>query len=241
MTILRFPATSVRVNKPVFVIAIDGPTASGKGTLARQLASTLGFAWLETGALYRAVAYQTLSHFITADDEAAIQVLAQNMAEHFNADDLRNLALRADEVAQRASQISAFPGVRAALLDLQRNFAAQPPVGQGAVLDGRDIGTVVCPDAPIKLYITADINARAQRRTQELQNLGHAVTQEQVLAELLERDTRDQTRATAPLRPAADAVVIDTTNLSAEEVLSQALGVVGHVYPHLLPAAVAAG
>lgn len=223
------------------VIAIDGPTASGKGTLARRLARELGFAWLETGALYRAVGYRTLLNRIDAENEAQITELAQAMAAAFNPDDLRNLALRADDVAQRASQISAFPGVRAALLDLQRNFAARPPNGAGAVLDGRDIGTVVCPQAPVKLYVTADVAARAARRTQELQNLDHPVTYEAVLAELLERDERDQTRALSPLRPAADAVVIDTTNLSAEEVLTQALGVVSRVYPHLLPAAVAAG
>ncbi|QIR86333.1 d(CMP) kinase [Paracoccus sp. AK26] len=187
-----------------FIIAIDGPAASGKGTIARALAAHFGFHHLDTGLLYRAVGAKG------GDPIAAARTL--------EATDLARPDLRSAEAGQAASRIAAIPEVRAALLAFQHRFAGQEP---GAVLDGRDIGTVICPGAPVKLYVTASDQVRAQRRAAEL-----GADPVQMLAELQERDRRDRERATAPLRPAEDAVVLDTSNLTITDAIAQAVAVV---------------
>lgn len=208
------------MNKPV-IIAIDGPAASGKGTLARRLAEHLGFAHLDTGGLYRAVGLMLLEAGTPPSDaEAAIRA-ARNL-------DLRLLEderLREPSVGEAASQVAAIPEVRAALLDFQRQFAARSGV-KGAVLDGRDIGTVIFPDATVKLYVTASPETRARRRFLELRQRGETGTGEEVLAEIQARDRRDQGREAAPLRPASDAHLLDTTNLDIEGAFDLALKVI---------------
>lgn len=202
------------------VIAIDGPAAAGKGTLARGLAARLGLAYLDTGALYRAVGARTLAEGRDpADAEAAARV-----AEALTPADLQRPDLRSEAVGTAASVVAANPRVRAALLDFQRGFAACPPEGKaGAVLDGRDIGTVVCPDAPAKLFVDASVEARARRRMEELRQSGGGAIYAAVLADLKERDARDRNRADAPLKPADDAELLDTTDLGIEEALEAAL------------------
>ncbi len=187
-----------------FTIAIDGPAASGKGTIARALAARFGFAHLDTGLLYRAVGA------IGGDPVAA----AQNLVPA----DLDRGDLRTAAAGAAASRVAAIPAVRAALLEFQRRFARAEP---GAVLDGRDIGTVICPEAEVKLYVTASDETRAARRAAEL-----GADPAQMLAELRERDARDAARTTAPLRPATDAIFIDTTALSIEEAVARAAAVV---------------
>lgn len=218
------PALSFAPQKKI-VIAIDGPAASGKGTLARKIAARLGYAYLETGALYRAVAMTVIemggNPSKLQDVEPALAIVQRNLTPEL----LANPDLRREDVAQVASKVSALPLVRQKLLDFQRDFALNPPgnVG-GAVLDGRDIGTVVCPDADVKLFLTANVEARAERRWQDLRHT--AVTFEDVLTEMKERDLRDSSRATAPAKAAADAYVIDTTAVSADEVLEESIAVV---------------
>jgi cytidylate kinase len=202
------------------VIAIDGPSASGKGTLARRLARHLGLRHLDTGALYRAVALRLLRSGVDVTDAAA----AARAAAGIEAADLAEPDLRAPEVAGGASIVAAMPGVRAALLDYQRRFASEPP---GAVLDGRDVGTVVCPGADVKLYLDADPAVRADRRLAELRAAGARADGAEVAAAMAARDRRDAGRDVAPLRPAADAVVIDTTDQDAEAVFRRALAIVG--------------
>lgn len=187
-----------------FTIAIDGPAASGKGTIARALARQFGFAYLDTGLLYRAVAA------MGGDPVAAAQALT--------ADDLTRPDLRTAEAGQAASRVAAIPQVRSALVDFQRRFAAQPP---GAILDGRDIGTVICPDAEVKLYVVADDLTRARRRAAEI-----GADMDDMLAQLRDRDARDSSRATAPLRPAPDAVALDTTAMSIEDAVAAATRIV---------------
>jgi len=201
-------------------IAIDGPTASGKGTLARKLADALGFACLDTGLLYRAVGMALKRQGFTASDEAQAIAAAQalNVDQVMDDDELRSA-----EAGQWASQVSAIPGVRQALLEFQRSFAAQPP---GAVLDGRDIGTVICPDAPVKLYITASAEVRAERRYKELLSRGQDKSYADVLADIKARDDRDMNRAIAPLKPAGDAVMIDTSNMDPEKAFSVSLALI---------------
>jgi len=201
-------------------IAIDGPTASGKGTLARKLADALGFACLDTGLLYRAVGMALKRQGFTASDEAQAIAAAQalNVDQVMDDDELRTA-----EAGQWASQVSAIPGVRQALLEFQRSFAAQPP---GAVLDGRDIGTVICPDAPVKLYITASAEVRAERRYKELLSRGQDKSYADVLADIKARDDRDMNRAIAPLKPAGDAVMIDTSNMDPEKAFSVSLALI---------------
>jgi cytidylate kinase len=209
------------------VIAVDGPAASGKGTLARKLAERLGYAYLDTGALYRAVAFATLE--IAGDPsnirdvEPAIGIVKRNLTMEL----LANAALRRPDVSEASSKVAALPQVRAALLDFQREFAKNPPedVG-GVVLDGRDIGTVVCPDADIKLFVTATAEERARRRFKELQPRHPHLTLEEVLADLAQRDTRDSSRKVAPTMPANDATMLDTTKLSPAEVLDEATRIV---------------
>ena len=184
-----------------FTIAIDGPAASGKGTIARALAAHYGFAHLDTGLLYRAVGA------MGGDPIAAALALGPA--------DLSRPDLRSAEAGVTASIVAAIPEVRAALIDFQRRFAAQEP---GAILDGRDIGTAICPHAEVKLYVIADDRTRAQRRAAELD-----ADENEILAQLRDRDARDSTRATTPLRPAPDAVFLDTTALSIDEAIARAV------------------
>jgi cytidylate kinase len=202
-----------------FVIAIDGPAAAGKGTLARRLAEHLGYGYLDTGSLYRAVGIKTMrAGHDPADAEAAMAAARALVAE-----DLERPDLRSDEAAQAASRVAAQAGVRQVLLDFQRRFAKVPPGGRGAVLDGRDIGTIVCPDAHVKLFVTASLPVRANRRLRELRDRGAAVIHSTVLRDMKERDARDSERDVAPLRPAVDAYVIDTSDLDPDRVLAVAL------------------
>jgi cytidylate kinase len=202
------------------VIAVDGPTASGKGTLARRLAAHFGFAYLDTGSLYRAAALRLLRAGGDGSDVAAAVTAAQGIGP----DDLADPALREEATGNMASRVAALQPVRDALFALQRDFAACPPAGlPGAVLDGRDIGTVVCPDARVKLFVIADVTARARRRHLELTGQGREVAYETVLRDLEARDARDSARASAPLARADDAVLIDTTKLDIEAAFSAAL------------------
>lgn len=208
----------------MIVIAVDGPAASGKGTLARRLATHFGFAYLDTGKLYRAVGLKVVRSGGDAEDEEAAEAAARTL----DVAELDDPALSGDEAAAAASKVGAIQGVRAALLDLQRNFAATPPEGaKGAVLDGRDIGTVICPDATAKLFVTADVEVRADRRHKELLNRGESSIYPRVLEDLKARDDRDMNRASAPLRPADDAEVLDTSALNVEQAFAEALRIVG--------------
>ncbi|GER06194.1 cytidylate kinase [Iodidimonas muriae] len=205
------------------IIAMDGPAASGKGTLGRKLAEKFDLAYLDTGALYRAVglSLKRAGHGPEDADRAA------HAAKTLDSDLLNDPELRSEQVGHMASIIAANPVVRANLLAFQRDFAHQPPSGKaGAVLDGRDIGTVVCPDAHVKLYVSASDPVRARRRLHELQAKGVATDYETVLADLLERDRRDSQRATAPLKPAQDAVLLDTTELDIESAFERACQIV---------------
>lgn len=195
-----------------FTVAIDGPAAAGKGTVSRAVAAHFGFAHLDTGLLYRAVGARVLAG---TDPIAAAQSLA--------AGDLEDEALRTPEVAQAASKVAVIPEVRAALVDFQRAFARR---AGGAVLDGRDIGTVICPQAEAKLFVTASAEARAERRFLELAARGIVTTRAEVLADVKARDARDMGRADAPLRPAEDAVQIDTTKLTIDAAVAAAIAVV---------------
>jgi len=204
-------------------IAIDGPAASGKGTLARRLAERFDLAYLDTGSLYRAVGRDVLAAGLDPADAEAAAACARRL----DPESLGDPRLRDEDVASTSSVVAAHPPVRAALLDFQRDFAAHPPGGKrGAVLDGRDIGTVVCPAAPLKLYITASDETRAERRFKELSARGESQSFAAVLADLQTRDARDSARAAAPLKPAEDAVTIDTSDLDAATVFSQVVELV---------------
>jgi CMP/dCMP kinase len=201
------------------IVAVDGPAASGKGTLARRLAARYGFAHLDTGGLYRATALGVLREGgDPADPETTTRA-----AHGIRTADLDDPRLREDRVAEAASVVAAIPGVRLALLNFQRDFAHHPPGGaKGAVLDGRDIGTIVCPDAVAKLFVTATLEARARRRFEELQQAGVRAIYERVLQDMEVRDTRDRQRQTAPLARAADAFELDTTALDADAAFAAA-------------------
>lgn len=210
------------IRRPV-VIAIDGPAASGKGTLADRLARHYGFARLDSGKLYRAAAW----HLLAAGGDPGNEAEAAAAAGKVIAGDLSNPALALDETAVAASRISAWPAVRAALLQFQRDFAAHPPGGApGAVIDGRDIGTVVCPGADVKLYVTASLEIRAERRLMELREKGVASIKARVLQDMRERDARDMERAESPLRRAEDAHLVDTSGLDADQAFDAARAVV---------------
>lgn len=201
------------------IIAIDGPAASGKGTIARRLAAHFRLPHLDTGLLYRAVGAKALAENVNFEDAAALERLAGGL-------DLAALdpeALKSGAIGEAASRVAALPGVRAKLLTLQQDFARQPG---GAVLDGRDIGTVIAPDAQVKIFVTATPEARAARRHAELVGRGEAVTFEQVLADIRKRDERDSGRASAPLLRADDAEILDNTHLGVEESWQAALAIV---------------
>jgi cytidylate kinase len=214
------------------IIAIDGPAAAGKGTLARRLAEHFSLAYLDTGLLYRAVGWKTLQAGGTPSDPAAAVAAAKALAP----EDLGVPALRSDAAANAASQVAAIPAVRAELLKFQRNFAERPPPGprgpvQGAILDGRDIGTVVCPKATAKLFVTASLPTRAQRRLKELQERGHTAIYARVFEDMCARDARDSARAVAPLEPAKDALVLDTSDLDPDAVFARALAFIASKMP----------
>jgi cytidylate kinase len=201
------------------VIAVDGPAASGKGTLARRLAAHYGLRHLDTGSLYRVVGLRV----VRAGGEPADPAQSAAAAEGITVVDLADPRLRDEEVGQAASIVAAHGTVRAALLDYQRAFAAQPP---GAVLDGRDVGTVVCPDAKVKIFLEASPEVRAQRRLNELRSRGVESIESRVLEEMRARDARDRRRDVAPLRPAEDAHRIDTSTLDADIVFERAVAIV---------------
>ena len=201
------------------IVAIDGPSAAGKGTLSRRLAATLGYHHLDTGLLYRAVGARLLAEGVDPADAEAAAAAARGLGPA----DIAREGLREENVGRAASVVAANPAVRAALVEFQRRFAAQPP---GAVLDGRDIGTVICPGAEVKLYVIASAEVRARRRHDELRGRGEPATYAAVFQDLQERDARDQARGTAPAKPAEDAIVLDTTDLTADEVFAQAIGIV---------------
>ncbi|MBR9765037.1 MAG: (d)CMP kinase [Rhodobacteraceae bacterium] len=195
-----------------FTVAIDGPAAAGKGTISREIARIFGLGHLDTGLLYRATGARRLEGL--APLEAALALRAEDLTR----DDLRG-----PDVARAASEVAAIPEVRAALVDFQRAFARRQG---GAVLDGRDIGTVICPEAEVKLYVTASDHVRADRRWRELVGKGEVTSPEAVLADLRERDARDQARAAAPLRPAGDAVLLDTSEMDIAEAVEKACAII---------------
>jgi len=201
------------------IIAIDGPAASGKGTLGKRLAAHYGLRHLDSGLLYRAVAKAVLDAGRPADDPGA----AIAAAKALDPTHIDEMALKVPAVGEAASFVSAIPEVRAALVTFQRDFAAKPP---GAVLDGRDIGTVICPNADVKIFVTATPEIRARRRTAEYRTLGRDIEESTVLADILKRDERDQNRATAPLKQAQDAHLLDTTHLDIDAAIRAAIDIV---------------
>jgi CMP/dCMP kinase len=209
------------------VIAVDGTAASGKGTLARRLADHLGYAYLDTGLLYRAVALSVLNSSKPSEIDEIDEIdeeLAVQAAESLDPATFDDDALRAEDVTRVASRIAALPGVRTSLLQMQQRFAAHPPGGvAGAILDGRDIGTVICPGAQVKIFVDADVETRAARRVKELQERGVEAIPARVLQEMRERDERDRSRSVAPLVPAEDAYMLDTTEMDADAAFAAAL------------------
>ncbi|MGQ0485098.1 MAG: (d)CMP kinase [Hyphomicrobiales bacterium] len=203
------------------IVAVDGPAAAGKGTVARAVARHFGYHFLDTGSLYRMVGLAVLRGGGDPNDPA----VAIRAAQSLKPETYRDEDLRGEDVGRVASIVAVIAEVRAALLDFQRKFARKPP---GAVLDGRDIGTVVCPDAHVKLYITASPEVRARRRMKELAERGEAVAYETVLAEIHARDERDRGRAAAPLVAAADAIVIDTSAMGIDEAVQAALSAIAN-------------
>ncbi len=209
------------LNDKTFIIALDGPAASGKGTLAKKLAEHFNLALLDTGALYRAVGWLVIQMGgIPKDEDDALK--AARMLKDI---DLDTPELRGESTGQVASVVAAIPAVRKALRDFQRHFATHPPADKaGTILDGRDIGTVICPDAPYKIFITADVETRAKRRfLEEFGENGSDADYESILAELTSRDERDMNRSSSPLKKAEDALLIDTTNSSIEAVFEAAV------------------
>lgn len=209
----------------IAVIAIDGPAASGKGTIARRIAAVLGFHYLDSGALYRLVALAAERDGIGCDDEAALAAAAARLDAQFRDGDIWlgalrvGDAIRTEAMSVAASRVAALPGVRRALLARQRAFRVPP----GLVADGRDMGTVVFPHARLKIYLTASVQARAERRYKQLMEKGLSATIPTLLRDIRERDARDSARAVAPLEPAEDAIEVDTTELSIEQVVDRVL------------------
>lgn len=207
------------------VITIDGPTASGKGTVASRVAQQLGFHLLDSGALYRLTALQAIKSGTATDDEAAVAALAATLPARFEAGRIYlgseevTDAIRAEQVGNLASKIAALPAVRAALTELQLGFRQAP----GLIADGRDMGTVIFPQATLKVFLTASVEARAQRRYKQLIDKGIAANMDDLLADLQARDARDTSRAVAPLAPAPDALLLDTSDIGIEEAVSQVL------------------
>ncbi len=206
------------------IVAVDGPSAAGKGTVARAIAERLGYHFLDTGRLYRMVGLTMLRNGADPGDTD----LATNIAATLDPSQFSDIDLRSEQVAAAASRVSANPAVREKLLEFQRAFAQRKP---GAVLDGRDIGTVVCPEADVKIYVTASVEVRAKRRYDELRTTDHKATRESILADVRARDERDTNRAVAPLLPAHDAVIIDTTKMSIEVAIESAMDVVQQRQP----------
>ncbi|HLK80554.1 MAG TPA: (d)CMP kinase [Xanthobacteraceae bacterium] len=201
------------------IIAIDGPAASGKGTLGKRLAAHYGLRHLDTGLLYRAVAQAVLESGHALDDVARAVAAAQAL----DPTQFDEAALKSHAAGEAASVVSAIPEVRAALLRLQQDFAAAPP---GAVLDGRDIGTVICPHADVKIFVTASSEVRAKRRAIEMRRLGQIADEAAILADIRRRDERDSKRTVAPLKPAPDAHILDTSDLDIDGVLRHAIAIV---------------
>lgn len=201
------------------IIAVDGPLASGKGTIARALAAHFGLPYLDTGSLYRATGIAVLDAGIDPADPEACAAIARAL-DLVAIDEVR---IRTAEAGAMASRVGSIPEVRKALFDLQRAFAEQPG---GAILDGRDIGTVICPDADVKLYVTADTETRARRRWQELNARGETISLAEMLAQTRERDHRDAARSDAPMRPADDATLLDTSSLSIDAAVTDAVAIV---------------
>jgi cytidylate kinase len=203
----------------VFTIAIDGPAGAGKGTLARRLADHYRLNLLDTGLTYRAVAYALIQHALPLDNVSA----AETAARQVDLARLDRAVLSAHAVGEAASKVAVFPTVRRILVEKQRDFARTPP---GAVLDGRDIGTVVCPDADIKLYVTASAEVRARRRLAEIESIGGTANFDEILADIVRRDERDMGRADSPLKPAADAHLLDTSEMAIEAAFLAARAVI---------------
>lgn len=218
--------------KDPIIIAIDGPTASGKGTLAGRIAQRLDFAYMDTGALYRGVAKIALDKKLDPQKESEAAKAAETLLTDYSQDLQNDPAIRTEDVSRAASQVAAHPKVREILLDVQRNFAKKPPLksdkGQwrGIVMDGRDIGTVICPDAHIKLFIDADLKVRAKRRAEQLTQKGMDADIEAITQDMKIRDGRDTSRDIAPTLPADDAFIIDTTSLNANEVLERSMDII---------------
>ena len=218
-------------NSNVPVITIDGPTASGKGTVASRIADRLGFHLLDSGALYRLTALQALRGALPLSDEAGIAKLAQQLPARFRddmiylADEDVSHAIRAEEVGNMASKIAALPGVRQALFDLLLGFRQAP----GLVADGRDMGTVIFPGAKLKVFLTASVEARAQRRYKQLIDKGFSANMDDLLADLQSRDARDTQRAVAPLVPAEGAHILDTSEMTVEDAVAKVLGWWAHL------------
>jgi cytidylate kinase len=203
------------------IITIDGPASSGKGTLARALATHFGFDHLDTGKIYRLVGFNIIQSRQSPADETVAVAAAKKLSTELRAEHLLNPALKDEKYGNAASVVAAMPGVRAALLDAQRHFAAR--AAKGAVLDGRDCGTVVCPAADVKFFVIASADARANRRLAEMTAMGTPATYDDILFDILARDARDSGRNVAPLMPAPDAHIIDTSDMDADAVLAHAL------------------
>jgi cytidylate kinase len=207
------------------VIAIDGPTASGKGTVAHRVATRLGFHYLDSGALYRLTALSALRRQVPLNDEHALAKLAEGLLCNFAGGEISlanenvTSAIRAEKVGNTASKIAALPSVRHALVGLQHGFRTEP----GLVADGRDMGTVIFPDAQLKVFLTASVEARAQRRYKQLIDKGFSANMQDLLKDLRERDARDSDRAIAPLKPAEGAYLLDTSDMTADEAVDQVL------------------